>query len=92
MAEQKKLYGCVLGEDGLYHSEYGDVFTERQLRSSAYGCLLMAMAVAGLVACGVGAVVQKIRHAGDKKAPAIVQKQAVNPVLTNSVPFVVNER
>ena len=90
MTEQKKetLFGCVKGADGLYHSEFGDVFTEKQLRSGAYGCLLMMCAVVGLAACAVTAIVDKVNNPA-KKEPKIEQKQKVDPAVTNAMHFMI---
>ena len=89
--QQKNFYGLTKGEDGLYHSEYGDTFTERDLRTGPWGAIMVLAAFAGLVACTVGGCVKSLAKAG-RKAPAIVQKQAVNPALTNATHFVSNER
>ena len=87
MAEQKKLYGCTYDpKDGMWHSEYGDVFTEKQLRSGACGCVLISAAVLGLFACVVGAAVKKISNI-NKKSPAIEQKQTMAAPQTNIINF-----
>lgn len=91
MTEQKKnFYGLTKGEDGLYRSEYGDTFTERDLRTGPWPAIMVILAFAGLVGCYVVGGIKALTR-DSKKTPAIEQKQAVNPALTNAVNAVSQE-
>ena len=89
--QQKNFYGLTKGEDGLYHSEYGDTFTEKDLRRGPWPAIMVLVAFAGMVGCFVVGGIKALAQGG-RKAPAIVQKQAVNPALTNATHFVSSER
>lgn len=92
MTEQtKNFYGLTKGEDGLYHSKDGDTFTERDLRTGPWAAIMTLVLFAGMVGCFVVGGVKALARGG-KKAPAIEQKQAVNPALTNATHFVSSER
>ena len=75
----------------MYHSEYGDTFTERDLRTGPWPAIMTLVLFAGMVGCFVVGGVKAIARGG-RKAPAVVQKQAVNPALTNAIHFVSSER
>ena len=89
--QQKNFYGLTKGEDGLYHSEYGDTFTERDLRTGPWPAIMVLAAFAGLVGCVVVGGIKALAQGG-RKVPAIVQRQAVNPALTNATQVVLSER
>jgi len=91
MKKQKNFYGLTKGEDGLYHSEYGDTFTEKDLRTGPWPAVMVLVAFAALVACAVGAGVKTVVKAC-KKDPAITQKQPTNPATAKAVQFVEKER
>ena len=84
MKNREEFYGLTKGEDGLYHSKYGDTFTERDLRTGPWPAIMIGLALVGMVGCYVVGGVKALARGG-KKAPAIVQKQAVNPTTTNNV-------
>ncbi|MBQ4472239.1 MAG: hypothetical protein II942_03245 [Alphaproteobacteria bacterium] len=91
MTEQtKNFYGLTKGEDGLYHSEYGDTFTEKDLRTGPWPAVMTLVILAGMVGCFVVGGIKALTRSS-KKAPAIEQKQAVNPTLTNAVKVVSQE-
>lgn len=88
---QKNFYGLTKGEDGLYHSEYGDTFTERDLRTGPLPAIMTLALIGGMVGCFVVGGIKALAQGG-RKTPAIVQKQATNPALTNATHFVSSER
>ncbi|MBQ3696186.1 MAG: hypothetical protein II938_04400 [Alphaproteobacteria bacterium] len=93
MAEQIKTEDelTYVKRDGVYYMSDGRAYTTKQVVAVAGACLMIAAAGIGWFGCAVYAAGRSLAKYS-KKAPAVAQKQAVNPALTNNTHFVSSER